>query len=258
MFLFLLFLAIVLTKSSCMTHRTQIETEEVQGKKRKKNRTTSITETNEEPEFKKIKAVKSVPTTDDSRKEASGINNASDAKQKKKKKRKETPLEEVENSSNIVSGSTVKNGPLSPTVKSEKKNIDSNLITVPCTDVQAVGASSLPRKKKKKKNSVPGVTIEPNAVSIGGDATAKRKKKKKKKKKNGKTSMDTTATQNTGTDTSVQKKKTIGKKPIRESQGVDASIVQSMSDERLKLYGFSNPKKFKQAARFGFGKKDSK
>ena len=234
------------------------ETEEVKGKKRKKNRDKSETETNQEPECKKIKAAQSIPTTDESREEAVRSKDSASVKQKKKKERKETPTQEGVISSNNASIVPVSSEPLMSTAQSAKKkakrNSNSNVISPNAVGAQTVAeggdASSFKKKKKKKKSAA---EVTPNASSTGTDATANKKKKKRKKKKNKGVEIST-ATQNTGrlSGVAVKKNNISAKKPIRASQEVD--IVQSISDDRLKLYGINNPKRFKQAARYGFGK----
>ena len=233
------------------------ETEQVKGKKRKKNRDKSETEMNQEPECKKIKASQSVPTADDSREETVISKDSSSVKQKKKKKLKETPTQEVEISSNKDSIVPVSNGSLMSSAESEKnktnRNSDSN--TPYAVGVTNSGEASSPKKKKKKKSAA-AATATLNANSTGTVATDnKKKKKKKKKKKRNNTAENSTAAQSTGRLSGVVvKKNKMTKKPIKASQGVDPSIVQSMSDDRLKLYGIPNPKRFKQAARYGFGR----
>jgi len=233
------------------------ETEELKGKKRKKNRDKSETETNQEPECKKIKAAQSIPTTGESREETVRSKDSASVKQKKKKERMETPTLEGVISSNNASIVPVSSEPLMSTAQSAKKkanrNSNSNVLAPNAVKAQTVadsGDASSPKKKKKKKKSAAGVT--PNASSTDADTTANKKKKKRKKKK--KAVEISTATQNCGRLSGAAVKKNIisAKKPIRASQEVD--IVQSISDDRLKLYGINNPKRFKQAARYGFGK----
>ena len=227
----------------------------MKGKKRKKNRDKSETEMNQEPECKKIKASQSIPTADDSREETAISKDSSSVKQKKKKKLKETPTKEVEISSNKDSIVPVSNGSLMSSAESEKnkanRNSDSN--TPFAVGVTNSGDASSPKKKKKKKKSAAVATSTLKASSTGTVATDNKKKKKKKKNN---AAENSTATQSTGrlSGVAVKKNKMTARKPIKASQGADPSIVQSMSDDRLKLYGIPNPKRFKQAARYGFGR----